>query len=197
MADTVRTRSDLLTNLFQDGQADSSITEQDMRDFIISVVNRGGWADYNDTTTAGTPINITGGGGYVDMTNDGAGTNSQNRFVHPSITDLWDTTNNYFDFSQLELYDEVDFRFDLQVTTTTANQQVDVGLEFASGDPAQFTQQIYTNVYKAAGAQPIRFLYNIYMGSNAVLNNPAKIQVQSDSNATVVVNGWKVSARKH
>ena len=37
MVDTVRTVTDLLTNLFQDGQPASSITPNDMRDFIVSL----------------------------------------------------------------------------------------------------------------------------------------------------------------
>lgn len=37
MADTIRTEADLLANLFQDGQADGSITAQDMRDLIVSM----------------------------------------------------------------------------------------------------------------------------------------------------------------
>lgn len=37
MADTKRSISDLLTTLFQDGQADNSITPQDMRDLIVSL----------------------------------------------------------------------------------------------------------------------------------------------------------------
>lgn len=36
MADTARTITDLLTNVFQDGQAANSITAQDMRDLIVS-----------------------------------------------------------------------------------------------------------------------------------------------------------------
>jgi hypothetical protein len=37
MADTVRTGSYLLASVFQDGQADGSITAQDMRDLVVSV----------------------------------------------------------------------------------------------------------------------------------------------------------------
>lgn len=37
MVDTIRTKNILLTTMFQDGQAPSSITPQDMRDFIISI----------------------------------------------------------------------------------------------------------------------------------------------------------------
>lgn len=53
MANTVRTESDLLTNLFQDGQSAGSISEQDMRDLIVSAMLKmdalgaatGGWRD--------------------------------------------------------------------------------------------------------------------------------------------------------
>ncbi len=37
MVDTVRSKATLLASLFQDGQAAASISEQDMRDFIVSV----------------------------------------------------------------------------------------------------------------------------------------------------------------
>lgn len=42
MADTSRTVSDLVTNLFQDSQAAGSITPQDMRDFIETTQNKQG-----------------------------------------------------------------------------------------------------------------------------------------------------------
>jgi hypothetical protein len=37
MVDTVRTLEDLLTNVFQDGQADGSISAQDIRDLLVSI----------------------------------------------------------------------------------------------------------------------------------------------------------------
>ena len=197
MVDTVRTRSDLLTALFQDGQSANSITAQDMRDLIVSLSNRGGWADYNDSTTTGTPISITGGAGYTDLTNDGAGSNSQNRFVHPSITDLWDTATNSFDFSELELYDTVGIRTDLSITTSTTNTDVTLALEFASGDAAEFDLVIDRQSYKSAGTFQLETYTSFYIGSAAVRTNPAKIKVQADNNISVVVNGWFIKAEKY
>jgi hypothetical protein len=66
MADTKRTLSDLLTNLFQDGQASGAITPQDMRDLIESV--RTQWAGLYVSTPASTTI--SGAGTFVK----GAGT---------------------------------------------------------------------------------------------------------------------------
>ena len=47
MTDTVRTMDELLT-IFADGQADGSITPQDVRDLIVSSLGQTGWADYQD-----------------------------------------------------------------------------------------------------------------------------------------------------
>jgi len=50
MVDIVRTEAELLANLFQDGQPDSSITAQDIRDLIVSIkyLNGGGWEFHLD-----------------------------------------------------------------------------------------------------------------------------------------------------
>lgn len=56
MADTKRTSTDLLTNLFQDGQGANAISEQDVRDFIASLVMPHGGAYFEDSS-AETTIN--------------------------------------------------------------------------------------------------------------------------------------------
>ena len=54
MADTKRTAADLLTNLFQDGQAPGSITPQDMRDLIESMKAPCGGQYYESNATVTT-----------------------------------------------------------------------------------------------------------------------------------------------
>lgn len=58
MVDTSRSASDLLTNLFQDGQADGSITPQDIRDLIASVLPPYGGLYFS--TPAPTTISVQG-----------------------------------------------------------------------------------------------------------------------------------------
>jgi hypothetical protein len=54
MADTIRTKSYLTASVFQDGQAPGSISEQDERDFVVSVDS---WiAPAYVTLTSGTSI---------------------------------------------------------------------------------------------------------------------------------------------
>jgi hypothetical protein len=54
MADTIRTENDLLTNLFQDGQAANAITEQDVRDLIVSMRPGFGESAMQNNATATT-----------------------------------------------------------------------------------------------------------------------------------------------
>jgi len=89
MADTQRTLTDLLTNLFQDGQADGSITEQDMRDLIVSLVNP--YMGFYISTSAVTTISASGtyykAAGTTTETNsssdmdDNGGTNNRIRYT--------------------------------------------------------------------------------------------------------------------
>lgn len=196
MTDTVRTRADLIANLFQDAQPANSITPQDMRDFIVSSSSRGGWADYNDLTTASTAITVSAST-ETYLTNDGAGANSQNRLLVPGLTDVWDVSTNSFDWSDLALYDWVDIRLDIEVTTSAANQEVYVNLEMASGDASEYDLQIANTAYKVAAAHPVTAYHGVYMGSTAVLNNPTKIKIFSPDSCTVKVNGWAVRIERY
>jgi len=64
MADTIRTESDLLTNLFQNGQAANSITAQDMRDLIVSM--RPGFSN-TSMQSNGTATTISSAGTYYKV----------------------------------------------------------------------------------------------------------------------------------
>lgn len=71
MVDTKRTSSDLLTNIFQDGQADGAISANDVRDLIVSMLSPygGGYMEGNATATT---INT------IDTFEDVAGTITAN-----------------------------------------------------------------------------------------------------------------------
>lgn len=71
MPDTQRTLSDLLSSLFQDGQADSAITPQDMRDLIVTAVKSPFGGIYTNVAAETT---IASAGVYVKV----AGTTQAN-----------------------------------------------------------------------------------------------------------------------
>lgn len=150
---------------------------------------RGGSLDYNDSATAITPINIPLGLVDTDITNDGAGPFTNKTYAPVGVSDVWNTTTNMFDWSDLKLGDMVDIRLDLNITTLSPNQLVEVDLLVAVGG-VQYAIPFSRNVYKNAGLQNLNGYNGIYMGDANTLNNGAKFVVRSDSAATLVVNGW-------
>ena len=106
------------------------------------------------------------------------------------MTDVWDADNNVFDWSELKLGDMVDVRLDVQVTTTSPNQHVEVDLMLAIGG-FSFNIPFSDIVYKSIGLQPDINIYNgIHLGNANILDNPARFEIRSDAAATVVVKGW-------
>jgi len=150
---------------------------------------RGGVIDYNDLATTTTPISVSSGLVDVDITNDGLGSFTNKAYAPVGVTDIWDSTTNLFDFSQLAVGDMVDIRLDLTVTTTSPNQLVEIDLVLGVGG-FQYSIPFSRNSYKNASAQNVNRYNGIYMGDLNTLNNPAKFVVRSDSPALIVVNGW-------
>mgnify|MGYP000356743854 CR=1 FL=1 len=149
----------------------------------------GGVLDYNDSATAITPINIPLGLVNTDITNDGAGPFTNKTYAPVGVSDVWNAATNLFDWSDLKLGDMVDIRLDLNVTTLSPNQLVEIDLLVAIGG-SQYAIPFSRNVYKNAGTQNLNGYNWIYMGDANTLNNGAKFVVRSDSAATLVVNGW-------
>ena len=104
MVDTARTVTDLITNLFQDGQAAGSITPQDLRDLIVSMQAEHGGIYVS--TPASTTIAV------ADTYVKGAGT-----------TTLFGATANEFDMST-----DNRLRY-IGTPTRTALVNLSVGLE--------------------------------------------------------------------
>lgn len=148
-----------------------------------------GWVDYNDLTTSTTPVLHSGSGGYVKLTNDGAGTYTNKANLPVGVADIWNTTNSQFDFTQLSIGDTIDVRVDIEVTTTANNQDVDVKFELAIGG-FNYPLVFHHMSPKAAGVYSVVRYIGIYIGDANTLDNPAEIMVNSDVACDVKVNGW-------
>lgn len=159
--------------------------------------NGAGWFDYNDSATAITPITITGGGGFVDLTNDELGGFTNKNYPPFGITDVYDADNNRFDWSELKLGDTVDIRLDLEVITSSTNTEIDVFLLMADGVGSYQIPFVAEQNYKTVGTYNVNRYNGVYMGDSNTLDNFAKFQMKSDKTCTVKVNGWycKVTQR--
>lgn len=149
--------------------------------------------DYNDLATETTPINVPATETYVDLTNDALGSFTNKDYPLPGVTDIWDATNQRFDFSQLSLGDKVDIRLDLSVTTTVPNQDIDVVLVVADGEAGEYEIPFINSSYKTAKAHDLNRFNGIYMGDLNTRDNYAKFKIKSDDVATVVVRGWYIT----
>lgn len=151
-----------------------------------------GFWDYNDTATQTTPIALSVAGTEYQLTNNGLGVNSTTVFKLPGVDNVFNTSTNYFDFTDLSIGDTVDMRVDLSVTTTGANNVLELLLELGIG-VAPFKLSFASLYVKTASTTNIVITCPFYIGSALTRDNPARLLMKNDSTgATVKVNGWYV-----
>lgn len=172
-------------------EMDGNLTEFDTR---LAKPDKGrvGWADYNDATTAITPIATTGGTTWYQITNDAAGALTNEDYLPEGVTSLWDSTNDQFDFSELNIGDQVIIRATMVLTTSANNQEVDFRLVFGIGDPSEYSLQIAHLSYKVAGEYPVAISFPFHIGNTFTRDNPAELQVRSDGNLSIEVEGFYI-----
>lgn len=155
-----------------------------------------GYADYNDSLTAGSPIAV-GASTWTKLTNNTLGANTRTSALPLGVTSVWNAVSNQLDFTQLPVDTMVDLRADVQLTTTGANQQVRTRLSMQIGGANPFVLGGPTNLFKSAGTYDYTFSIPFYIGSDDTRTNPGEIQIWSDSALSVVVRGWYIRIIKH
>lgn len=193
MTDTIRTRDDLINNLFQNGQAQGSITAQDIRDLIVSLEMRNGWMDYNDASTASTPLSLTANT-WTDVPNNGLGSFTNKAYKPANVTELLDTSTGYLDFSDLALGAEVFVRNDLTVTPQTNNALFEARYLLGTG-AGQYALQFWSErLDNGSGIGYQRaIVFKIYMGDTNTQGNAGRLQVRLSTAGTLVNAGTYIS----
>jgi hypothetical protein len=156
----------------------------------------GGWADYNDFATTGTPITITGGAGLTVLTNDGLGVNTNETKLPFGVPRLWDPSTNKLDFTGLSIGDVIDIRVVIDVIVASINTEVEGSISLGSGGSAFTIPWLPTTNYKATGTYTVASYVGFYIGSQDVLDNGGQIKLKSDTTCTVTVVGWYIKATK-
>ena len=87
----------------------------------------GGFADYEDATTSGTPISLTAGN-WTDLTNDKAGANTYSHLPSYISGDLWDSASNKVDLSKVGANKILLIRNDFDVNAGASNTRLDARL---------------------------------------------------------------------
>ena len=154
----------------------------------------GGWADYADVATTGTPIAVSAVPAV--LTNDGLGVDTKTAYLPiggNGITQLWDTSSNGFDFSDLNVGDMVDIRMDISVIIASTNTVVDVNLVMGSGGSV-VVPFISDQNYKATGTFEVIRYMGVYIGSEDVRDTLAQLKIEADKACTCKVHGWYIKA---
>jgi len=152
--------------------------------------------DYNDNATSTTPIAVSAST-WTALTNDGAGAFTNKTYSLNNILDVWDTSGNLFDFSGLELGDEVVIRFMAKITTNSANQTVKLRLKAAMGTGSEYDIPFITAAeFKTATEHDLPSYGSITMLNTETLNNGARFEIFTDDTADVEVIGWQCVVRK-
>lgn len=154
---------------------------------LTSEGSRVGFADYNDS---GTSIPVTSGSSPVSITNDAAGSFTNKTYLPLGVTDVWDTSINKFDWSELKLGDMVDIRLEFVLTTTSVNTEIEVDLHLGTGAGSYLIPFIVEQNYKNTGTRTVSRFNSIYIGDTNTLNNGGQFKISSDKDCSIVVNGW-------
>lgn len=159
---------------------------------IEALQTANGFADYNAATT---PIAVPSGV-WTKLLNNGSGPLTKTDALPGGVTALWNTTTSQFVFSELPLNSMADARYDITVTTTSANQTLELAVKLGIGSPSEYQSQRLLQQFKTAGTYNIVAFGSSYIGSTDIKNYPGEALVRSDAIATVVVNGFFIRAFK-
>lgn len=159
---------------------------------IEALQSANGFADYNAATT---PIALSSGV-WTKLLNNGSGPLTKTDGLPAGVTSLWNTTTSQFDFTGLPLNSMVDARYDITVTTTAANQSLELSVKLGIGSPSEYQSQRLLQQFKTAGTYNIVAFGSSYIGSNDIKNYPGEVLARSDASASIVVNGWFIRAFK-
>ena len=148
-----------------------------------------GALQYSDLATQTTPISVTGGGGFVDITNDGLAAFSSTLYAPVGVTDTWNTSTNRLDFTELPLGSKFSYHVDLEITTNSANQEVIIEVEIGLGG-VPLSLGVIQKQFKNVGTHKTNIHNFLVMLDLNTRDNPAKLKIKSDGNLDVKVNGF-------
>ena len=155
-----------------------------------------GLADYNDTSTATTPISLVANT-WTTLPNDGLGTFSQENLPN-GVTTLLDDTTGALDISELTQYSDIFIRPDFTVTPNSNNADLEFRFLLGTGAGQYTLPTSFGRLDLGAGIEYRRgtnALY-IYAGDSNTIDNPIFLQVKLSASGSVVNAGMAVKVYK-
>jgi len=139
---------------------------------------------YVDLATQTTPLNVVAAV-EKKITNDTADTSTNVLNAPYGISSMWDIAANQLDFSQTAVGDLVTVIPAIEVTTTAANQNVNIYIKLGIGSSNPTTKQVFNSPIKAIGSVIINPTSDFVVDTLDIKDYPAEIYILSDDAATV------------
>jgi hypothetical protein len=139
---------------------------------------------YVDLATQTTPLTVVAGV-EKKITNDIQDPLTNVLNAPYGISSMWNTLLNQLDFTQTGVGDLVTLIPNIEITTTTANQEFSIYVKLGIGSANPTTKQIYNGSLKVAGAIKVNPTRDFTIDNSDIKDYPAEIYILSDANATV------------
>lgn len=156
----------------------------------VSTPRRGGFIDYNDTSTASSPV-VLSSGVWTTVPNDGLGAFSNDGSPPDYVTELMDVSTGAIDPTELFIGDELFIRNDFTVTPSTNNANLEFRYTLGAGAGAYVLQKRLGRLDDGSGIG-YRFslgVDKIYMGDENTRGNAIGLQVKLSTDGTLVNAG--------
>jgi hypothetical protein len=175
-------------------QANWNQNDDTQDDFIIGkpeqLFSSLGYFHHNDTATHITPLNFTANN-KENLTNDALGAQTNLTQAPYGVTNVWNSTTNGFDFSELSIGDTIDIRIDLSLTTLSNNQKYSVFLKVGMGSLAEYDLLICDGIIKSTSSDNhIVGEVGFSLDYAEHISAPTIIYIISDHAGSLKVNGF-------
>lgn len=148
-----------------------------------------GVADYADSASVTTPVDLLDTD--TDLTNDGLGAATDTSSWFDDIGEIYNPATGEFDFSELNIGDSFDIRFDATSVAAGLNTQLSFRLDLAIGG-SPYSINFGNPTYLLAGSFQFTNTISIYIRDANTRDNPAKFRcVSSSATGDALSNiGW-------
>lgn len=188
--------SDSVTIATYAARAEAAAERAEAAEAVVSLDAHFGLADYNDTSTATTPVSLVADT-WTTLPNDGLGTFSQENLPN-GVTTLLDATTGALDISELTQYSDIFIRPDFTVTPDSNNASLDFRFLLGTGDGEYTLPTSLGRLDDGAGIAYRRstIAHYIYAGDSNTIDNPIFLQVKLSSSGSVVNAGMALKVYK-
>ena len=163
---------------------------------MLKAADIGGFADYNDTSTASTPVTLADDV-WTDLPNNGEGAFT-NLKLPSGVTRMLDPTTGSILLDELPIGSSVIIRMDYTVFPTSNNASLSFRYELGNGSNSYTLETTVSKLDDGAGKGYRQALvtHYIYVGDSNTKDNPVQPQVKLSGGGTLTNAGMVMEIRK-